>query len=150
MKRIICLLLSTCMLLCLAACHENTEQPPVTEGVDTTENQDGDHSHEIRLLTLEKTLHTYCEWEDDYDRALVRSEHSCVTLGQADADVYPEMAEVLDQIATMQENAMLDEFDNLVSTAREELSENRDGFETNVSTLDVLVRRADNHVISLL
>ena len=27
-KRIICLLLSTCMLLCLAACGENTEQPP--------------------------------------------------------------------------------------------------------------------------
>ena len=150
MKRMICLLLSACMLLCLAACHENTEQPPVTEGVDTTENQDGDHSHEIRLLTLEKTLHTYCEWEDDYDRALVRSEHSCVTLGQADADAYPEMAQVLDQIAAMQENAMLDEFDNLVSTAREELSENRDGFETNVSTLNVLVRRADNLVISLL
>ena len=150
MKRMICLLLSACMLLCLAACGENTGQPPGTESMDTTENQDGDHSHEIRLLTPEKTLHTYYEWEDDYDRALVRSEHSCVTLGQADADAYPEMAQVLDQIAAMQENAMLDEFDNLVSIAREELSANRDGFETNVSTLDVLVRRADNHVISLL
>lgn len=30
------------------------------------------------------------------------------------------------------------------------MSANRDGFETNVSTLDVLVRREDNHVISLL
>lgn len=150
MKRMICLLLSVCMLLCLAACGENTGKPPETESMDTTENQDGDHSHEIRLLTPEKTLHTYYEWEDDYDRALVRSEHSCVTLGQADADAYPEMARVLDQIATMQENAMLDEFDNLVSIAREELSANRDGFETNVSTLDVLVRHADNHVISLL
>ena len=83
MKRMICLLLSACMLLCLAACGENTGQPPGTESMDTTENQDGDHSHEIRLLTPEKTLHTYYEWEDDYDRALVRSEHSCVTLGQA-------------------------------------------------------------------
>ena len=146
MKRIICLLLSACMLLCLAACHENTEQPPGTE----SKNQDGDRAHEIRLLTPEKTLHTYYEWEDDYDRALVRREHSCVTLGQAEADAYPEMAQVLDQIATMQENAMLDEFDNLVSIAREELSANRDGFETNVSTLDVLVRRADSLVISLL
>lgn len=45
---------------------------------------------------------------------------------------------------------MLDGFDNLVSIARDELSANRDGFETNVSTLDVLVRHADNHVISLL
>lgn len=65
MKRMICLLLSACMLLCLAACGENTEQPPETESIDTTENQDGDHSHEIRLLTPEKTLHTYYEWEDE-------------------------------------------------------------------------------------
>lgn len=57
-----------------------------------------------------------------------------------DADAYPEMAEVLNQLATMQENAMLDEFDNLVSIAREELVADREGFETNVSTLDVQVR----------
>ena len=53
------------MLLCLAACGENTGKPPETESMDTTENQDGDHSHEIRLLTPEKTLHTYYEWEDE-------------------------------------------------------------------------------------
>ena len=109
-----------------------------------------DEVFEIRLLTLEKSLHTCYEWADDYDRALVRSEHSCVTLGQVDADAYPEMAEVLNQLATMQENAMLDEFDNLVSIAREELVADREGFETNVSTLDVQVRRADSLVISLL
>lgn len=57
-----------------------------------------------------------------------------------DADAYPEMAEVLNQLATMQENTMLDEFDNLVSIAREELVADREGFETNVSTLDVQVR----------
>ena len=159
MKRIICVLLSVCMLLCLAACQGDVEHPRESESTVSTESQDltestenkqGEDADEMRVLTPEKTLHTYYEWEDDYDRALVRSEHSCVTLGQADADAYPEMAQVLDQIATMQENAMLDEFDNLVSIAREELSANREGFETNVSTLDVLVRRADNHVISLL
>ena len=165
MKRIICVLLSVCMLLCFSACGENTEQPPETESIDTTEsqtptesqdstesteNKQGEDADEIRVLTLEKALHTYYEWADDYDRALVRSEHSCVTLGQADADAYPEMAQVLEQIATMQENAMLDEFDNLVSFARDELAANRDGFETNVSTLDVQVRRADSLVISLL
>ena len=165
MKKIICLLLSVCMLLCLAACQGEAERPQGSESTVSTESQDstesqestistenkqGEEADKMRVLTLEKALHTYYEWADDYDRALVRSEHSCVTLGQADADAYPEMAEVLDQIATMQENAMLDEFDNLVSTAREELSANRDGFETNVSTLDVQVRRADQVVISLL
>lgn len=45
---------------------------------------------------------------------------------------------------------MLDEFYNLVSSAREEFASNRDGFETYVSMLDVQVRRADQVVISLL
>ena len=159
MKRIICFLISVCMLLCPAACRGEAEHPGEAESAVSTENREqtvitenkqGEESDDTRVLTLEKAFHTYCEWEDDYDRALVRSEHSCVTLGQADADAYPEMAQVLSQIATMQENAMLDEYDNLVSFAREELSANRDGFETNVSTLDVLVRRADSIVISLL
>jgi len=171
MKKIICLLLSVCMLLCLVACQREAARPQgtgstvSTERQDSTESQDstgnsvptenpneqnGEEPYEIRVLTLEKALHTYYEWADDYDRALVRSEHSCVTLGQADADAYPEMAEVLSQIATMQENAMLDEFDNLVSIAREELVANRDGFETYTSLLDVQVRRADSLVISLL
>ncbi|MBQ1985101.1 MAG: hypothetical protein II230_02200, partial [Clostridia bacterium] len=159
MKRIICVLLFACMLLCFASCGENTEQPPKTESIDTTEsqsstesteNKQGEDADEMRLLTLEKALHTYYEWADDYDRALVRSEHSCVTLGQADAEAYPEIAQVLSQIATMQENAMLDEFDNLVSFAREELAADRDGFEPYVSTLDIQVRRADSLVISLL
>ncbi len=165
MKKIICLLLSVCMLLCLTACHENMEQLPETESIDTTENQDstesqestistenkqGEEADKMRVLTLEKALHTYYEWVDDLDKALVKSEHSIITLGQEDAKAFPEMTETLNQIATMQENAMLDEFDNLVSTAREELASNRDGFETYVSTLDVQVRRADQVVISLL
>lgn len=45
---------------------------------------------------------------------------------------------------------MLDEFNNLVSIAREEFAANHSGFETYVSTLNVQVRRADSLVISLL
>ena len=160
MKRILCMLLSVCLLLCLAACHKNnlqgsegavtTGDQPLTETGATNEGQTATGNTEIRLLTLEKALHSYYEWEDNLPQALVRSEHSCVTLGQADADAYPKMAEVLSQSATMQENAMLDEFDNLVSIAREELAANRDGFETCVSTLDIQVRRGDSLVISLL
>jgi len=166
MKRILCILLSVCLLLCLGACTHNAEKPPEPESTGPTEEpkptetqpptekptepEAVDDPGPIRLLTLEKALHTYYEWVDDLPQALVRSEHSCVTLGREDAARYPEMAQVLSQIATMQENAMLDEFDNLVSTAREELNRSRDGFETFVSTLDVQVRRADSLVISLL
>ena len=102
------------------------------------------------MLTLEKSLFTHYEWVDDFDKALVRSENSHVTLGQEDAKAFPEMAEVLDQKAAIQENAMLDEFYDLVSAANTELDLNRDGFETYTSTLDVQVRRADSVAISLL
>ena len=158
-QRMVSVLLSVWMLLCLAACGSNPEKPRGTDPQNPTGNslptespndQNGEEPCEISVLTLEKELHTYYEWADDYDRALVRSEHSCVTLGQADAAAYPEMAEVLSQKAAMQENAMLEEFYNLVSAANTELDLNRDGFETYVSTLDVQVRRADSIVISLL
>lgn len=193
MKRILCVLLSGCLLLCLAACSGNeeesrkpestgvtealpetppptaaeappetepaaeTEVPPESEPAAETEAPQETEPAEIvedpnaiRPLNLEKSLYSYYEWADELPRAMVRSEHSIVTLGGADAERYPEMAQVLSQIATMQENAMLDEFDNLVSFALEELSGGSQGFETYVSTLDVQVRRADSLVVSLL
>ena len=161
MKRVFWVLLSVCMLLCAAACGKAPAQPTTLEAEPTrdprqpTESQfttetTGIQADPIRLLALEKSLYSYFEWADDSDQALVRSEHSCITLGQEDAEAFPEMAEVLRQKAAMQENAMLDEYDDLVSFAREELASNRDSFETKVSTLDVRVRRADSLVISLL
>ncbi len=159
MKKTICILLCACMLLCLAACGKNAQKPQEPENNATTApqttpepttNPAGDDTNELRLIALEKNLHTYYEWDDALPQALVRSENSCITLGQADAQAFPEMAQALSQIAAMQENAMLDEFDNLVSFAREELQAGREGFETYVSTLDVQMRRADSLVISLL
>ena len=161
-QRIISVLLAFCMLLCLASCGSKTEKPretephtptgePVpTELPDDPDDPNGAEPVEIKVLTLEKTLHTYYEWADDFDKALVRSENSYVTLGQEDAKAFPAMAEVLSQKAVMQGNAMLDEFYDLVSAANTELDLNRDGFETYVSTLEVQVRRADSVVISLL
>jgi len=168
-KRILCVLLCACMLLCLAACRKDPPQPSETfaatedpapvessaaaESQATTErpeNEDEADSDEIKILHLEKTLHTYLEWEEDFVYDLVQSNHAYVTLAEEDAVAFPEMAEVLAQIGTMQENAMLDEFDNLVSLAREKLNADRSGFETYVSKLDIQVRRADSLVISLL
>lgn len=103
----------------------------------------------MRPLTLEKTLQWQYEWAED-ETPLVRSEYSSVTLGWKDAQVYLEMAEALDQVAAMQQRAMSDEFDNLVSTAKDEWGRAPSRFETYVSTSDVQVRRADSVVVSLL
>ena len=40
MKRIICVLLSVCMLLCLAACQGDVEHPRESESTVSTESQD--------------------------------------------------------------------------------------------------------------
>ena len=158
MKRLLCIMLSIGLFSCLTACHAGTEQPSVTNmtdpaerqtEADNTEQQTDSEVDDIRLLTLEKTLHTYYEWVEDSDLMLVRSENACVTLGQKDTEAFPALAEALGQIAVMQENTMLDEFDNLVAFAKEEQDINPDGFETYVSTLNVHVRRADNLVVSL-
>ena len=104
MKKI-CLLLSVCMLVCLAACQRDVEQPQKSESqttTESTENKNGDDTDKMRVLTLEKSLDTHYEWSDDNDKALVRSEHEQVTLGQEDAKAFSEMAEVLSQISTMQ------------------------------------------------
>ena len=159
MKKRIALLLCVCMLLCLAACGEKPA-PPTQTGptvptqtqptTQTTLPQEPDPVPAVQPLTLVKTLRTDFEWAEDYDRALVRSEHSTVTLAQEDAEAFPEMAQVLNRIAENQTNTMAEEFGILVSAAREELDRDRDGFESYVSTLDVQVRRADQLVISLL
>ena len=91
MKRLLCILLSIGLFWCLTACHAGTEQPSVTNmtdpaerqtEADNTEQQTDSEVDDIRLLTLEKTLHTYYEWVEDSDLMLVRSENACVTLGQ--------------------------------------------------------------------
>lgn len=166
MKKILCVLLSVCLLLSLAACGRSQEPPKAMESTAPTETQAPTESSvpeesqaepeaseirsAVRTLSLEKSLFTYYEWAEELPQDLVRVAHSYVTLGAEDAAAYPEMAEVLSQIAVMQEKAMLEEFDNLVSIAKDELAANRASFETNVSTLDVQVRRADSLVISLL
>lgn len=119
MKRMMCVLLCICMFLCLTACGKNTEQPKETESTAATEDktptesqptteaqlptesqptteatgtQDDVPANEIKPLTLEKALYTYFEWDDELPQALVRSEHSTVTLSEEAAQAYPEMA----------------------------------------------------------
>ena len=47
MKRIICVLLSVCMLLCLAACQGDVEHPRESESTVSTESQDLTESTKI-------------------------------------------------------------------------------------------------------
>jgi len=141
-------MLSVCMLLFLAACSTSSQENhlAMTESAVITEYSET-HStttDAVQILTLEKSLYTYHEWAKKPPQPLGLSEHAYVTLGHEDAQTFPEMAEVLDQIATMQEKTMLEEFYNLVSSAYEKLDENPAGFKPYTSTLDIQMRRSDS------
>lgn len=166
-KKVLSLIIALAVFACLTACQANNNNQQESNSQSSAESESANESRgsdessdsseedtseavEIDIISLEKALHTYFEWEDGLDNALVKVEHSAITLGKEDAESFPELAEALNQIAVMQENSMLGEFDNLVSFAKEELNSNRDSFETYVSTLDVRVRRADSVAVSLL
>lgn len=162
-KRMIGILLLAGLLLSMTACGSVNEKPPAsgetettgqTQGIDATEQTQGTETQpeqtENKLLTLEKTLHTRLEWVDGLDRALVKSENAPVTMGQADSEAFPAMAQRLEQLAAMQTKSMEEEFDNFVVLAREARDLQGDSFEPWESILDTQVCRADSVVISLL
>lgn len=136
MKKTVAFLLMACMVMQLSAC--GSKEPAVLAEEEIKAPQ---------VLSMEKVLVNQYEWADD--ALLVQSEHSYVTLREADVENYPAMAETLNQLSAMQKRSMEDEFDNFCSSAREELSYGGT-VDTYVSTLDVQVRRADSTVVSLL
>lgn len=164
MKRIICILLAIGMLLCLTACGalekpemENTRAEtaaiedtaaPSVEAEPETPEMPKSPAADADILNLTKAYTTNYQWDDATLLAL--SEYSTVKLLDDDAERYPEMALVLEQLATMQSNSMDDEYDNLLSFAWESLDADPDYFETQMSKLDIQVRRADSVAISLL
>ena len=162
MKRFIAMILAAVLLLSLAACgkteekatepgKENPEQIQVTDPT-VTEPEETEApavpAADVEVLDLSKTRTENDQWDDATLLAL--SEYSTVKLWYDDAAAYPELAQVLDQLETMQRNSMDDEYENLLSFAREELDSNPDSFDTQTSRLDVVVRRADSVAISLL
>lgn len=129
----------------------NTQTDSETEAVSKikpTETAQAAVSMGIQTLDLQKQLYGLAEWEDDL--LLVSSQFSHVTLWYEDAVKYPELAEVLEQTATMVKRSMEDEFDNFCASVGEDRGRSREDFQTWVSALDIQVRRADSVVISLL
>ena len=161
MKRIAILFVGVLLIMCqLAACNaehipdetesfENIADKTETEyeGNDTimpsTEQSAAEH------LTPVKYFSQQSEWDDEI--LLAVSEYSAVTLHDESTQKYPALAEALEQTKNMEVRSMENEFDNLLATAKEELTLlGADSFVTKESTLDVQIRRADSVAVSLL
>lgn len=127
-----------------------TEAQPEPETQPETEPQP-EATEPLRFLSLIKSYNQMAQWDEDAALLLAESKYSSVTMHADDAADFPELAEALEQMHSMRVRSMEDEYDNLLSFAREALAgEGLMLFRPQISTLDIQVRRADSLAVSLL
>ena len=117
--------------------EETKEEPPVKDEV----------AEAPEILSLKETYAARYEWQDAL--WLLYSEYSNVTMWE-DAEQYSEIDRVLSETAGMQARSMEDEADNILSFISDMgmLDGDLTEFETQVSTSNAQVRRADSVVLS--
>ncbi|MBQ4645333.1 MAG: DUF3298 domain-containing protein [Clostridia bacterium] len=150
LKRILCVLLSLCIIIGLASCKKDNPDENVTDNPSTTQTSNENTKDEIKVLSLNKEYISHYEWYEDTSTMLVRSEYSDVTLDKSMEKQYPLLAKTLLETSAMRKRAMEDEKDNYISFATEEFKKDSESFSTYVSTLDVQIRRADSIAVSIL
>ena len=120
---------------------------------DITKAEEPDEPEETNLepqiVSVQKAYISQIEWYEDTPSMLARSDYSYILLSEKDSESYPKLAEALRQTSNMCKNSMSTEFDNLIGLANEEL-ELYDGFVTQVSNLDMHIRRSDSVAFSVL
>lgn len=163
MKKILVLTLFLCFIGTFAACKglipeiqtsgvsenvvDNTSEKE-TEAIQEDSSNESEEVVELpQVLSLAQTYTTRYEWQNDI--WVLYSEYSNIIMWE-NAEQYPEMDGTLSEIEGMQTRTMDDEADNIISFVQEIMDVNATDFETQVSTLDVQVRRADSVVVSLL
>ncbi len=150
LKRIVCVLLSLCIIIGFASCKRDNPDENVTDTPSTAQTSDENTKDEIKVLSLNKEYISHYEWYEDTSTMLVRSEYSDVTLDKSMEKQYPLLAQKLLETSAMRKRTMEDEKDNHISFATEEFEKDSEAFSTYVSTLDVQVRRADGIAVSIL
>lgn len=150
LKRILCVLLSLCVIIGFASCEKDNPDENVTDNSSTTQTSNENTKDEIKVLSLNKEYISHYEWYEDTSTMLVRSEYSDVTLDKSMEKQYPLLAKTLFETSAMRKRAMEDEKDNYIAFATEEFKKDGASFSTYISTLDVQVRRADSIAVSIL
>lgn len=165
MKKIITLLFLGCMLTGMTACggqenqepDKNVENPVVQTEEQMGETEEAEETEQIiteesvvRTLAMDKAKFAQYQWDEEAEQLLVHSKYSKIILGESERQLYPELAESIDQLAVMQKRSMEEEFDNMAVTANEIYQEDSSDFETYRITKDVQLRRADTVAVSIL
>lgn len=135
--------------------QESKEDESLKESQESKENEpkydisENNKSNKVEILSLQKQYFTDCRWVDG--KLVVMCQNNNLTLYE-EGTQYSQIEQILSEMAGMQKRTYDDEADNIFSFAAEMgmLSENSENFNTQVSTLDVQVRRADSVALSFL
>ena len=151
LKRILCVLLSLCIVIGFASCKKDNSDENVTDTSSTTQASDENtKDDELKVLSLNKEYISHYEWYEDTSTMLVRSEYSDVILDKSMEEQYPLLAKTLADTSAMRKRAMEDEKDNFIALATDDFESDSVNFSTYVSALDVQARRADGIAVSIL
>lgn len=155
MKKVLLIALLLCCIGTFTACGKENPQttgaPEIVEDKMPEEETQGSSDKEAvespEILSLKETYATRYERQDAL--WLLYSEYSNVTMWEG-AEQYPEIDCALSETAGMQIRSMEDEADNILSfiTDMGMLDGDLADFETQVSTSNAQVRRADSVVLS--
>ena len=149
-KKIICILLSLCLVIGFASCKNDNPDEKVTENPSLNQTNNENTEDEIEVLSLNKEFISHHEWYEDFPKMLVKSEYSDITLDKTLENQYPNLAKTLSETSTMRKRTMEDEKDNLLADATKDFMNDGEAFSTYISTLNVHVRRADSVAVSIL
>ena len=129
---------------------EEILQPQETEGTEVVEEpQDSSVAAEKpQVLSLQETRKARYEGINDFEKFLMINKFNYVTFWEG-AETYPDMARMMSETAGMITRSQEDEADNMVSFAQE-MFDVDSYFETQISTVDTQVRRADSVAVSYL
>ena len=158
MKKIALAALLCCLSAGLTACFSlqpEQEPEPVNSSVADveTEEQESVESSEDEtlelpaILSLSRIFDKKYEWSEDV--CILYSAYSNITLWE-NGEQYGELDSTLSELKNMQTRTMEEERDTMLSFTNEMMDIHSESFETQVSILDMQVRRADSVAVSFL
>ena len=129
---------------------EEISQPQEPETMETAEeaNDRSVEAEKPQILSLQETRKAEYEGINDFEKFLMINKFNYVTFWEG-AETYPDMARMMSETAGMITRSQEDEADNMVSFAQE-MFDVDSYFETQISIVDIQVRRADSVAVSYL
>ena len=124
--------------------NEDAQEETQNEAKDPVETVE-----KPQVLSLQETRNAKYEGINDFEKFLMISKFNYVSFWEG-KEAYPQMERTLSEMAGMITRTQEDEADNIISFAEEMFDIDGGNFETQISTSDVQIRRADSVAVSYL